>query len=482
MHIRSLLLVLLLAAAGQGVARTISVSSASAINKTWTAGDTLVFAKGSYSNLNLTLNGTGTAEQPVVLCAAIPGTVTLGGSSTVTIKGSYIEINGLSFSGTYTGKNHIIQFDASSSCCRMTECAIEAYNTTDVTKDYKWVSLKGRANRVDHCYFVGKKNMGTLLVVWLEEGVTPKHRIDNNYFGYREPNLGSDGKALNSQEIIRIGDSSTSMQEAQCTVEHNYFERCDGEIEIISNKSCGNIYRSNTFYACSGTLTLRHGNGCTVDGNWFFGADKDDCGGVRIIGENHTVTNNYFQNLKGNNYRAALCIVRGKPDSELNEYFQVKNATVADNDFVNCKEAICVNYNSSSDCNMPALNTTIRNNRVFNDDSHTSCRVVMSASSGGSVTWANNLYNAGKFSSYTPASSEWTKNSALPQPQPGTDIPSADNSGPAWRRPTTPTETLNVLPSATRSKKEILDGQVVIITTDPVSGTDNRYSVSGRKL
>jgi hypothetical protein len=106
----------------------------------------------------------------------------------------------------------------------------------------------------------------------------------------------------------------------------------------------------------------------------------------------------------------------------------------------------------------------------------------MSASSGGSVTWANNLYNAGKFSSYTPASSEWTKNSALPQPQPGTDIPSADNSGPAWRRPTTPTETLNVLPSATRSKKEILDGQVVIITTDPVSGTDNRYSVSGRKL
>ena len=475
-------LALLLLAAGQGVARTVTVSSASAINKTWSAGDTLVFTNGTYSNQNLTLSGNGTSAQPIVLYAATPGSVILTGSSTITIKGKYIEVQGIRFDGKYTGKSHIVQFDSSSSDCRLTECSIESYNTDDVTKDYKWVSIKGKRNRVDHCYFAGKTNMGTLLVVWLEEDIIPKHQIDNNYFGYRDTNKGSDGKALNGQEIIRIGDSSTSMQEAQCIVERNYFEGCDGETELISNKSCGNIYRNNTFYACAGTLTLRHGNGCTVEGNWFFGTGKDATGGVRIIGENHKVINNYFQDLAGNNYRAGVCIVRGKPNSALNEYFQVKNATVTGNIFVNCKEAICANYHSSSDCNLPALNTTIENNQVYNDNAYKNNRVVMLSASGGSLTWSGNIYKAGKFSSYTPSSSEWEQVSDMQQPEPIADIPSADNSGPAWRHPMTPTETVNVQPSELMAKKILLNGQILIINTDCNNGLQMRYSISGRKL
>lgn len=442
-----MLLVLLLMAAGQGAARIVNVSSASAINKTWSVGDTLVLANGNYSNMSLTLKGSGTATKPIVLQAATAGAVNLSGSSLITIEGKYIEVHGLRFSGTYTGKNHIMQFSSSSANCRYTDCSIDAYNTTDATKDYKWVSIKGKENRVDHCRFTGKTNMGTLLVVWLEANIIPKHRIDHNYFGYRIANLDDNGKEINGQEIIRIGDSSTSMQEAACLIENNEFENCDGEIETISNKSCGNIYRNNTFRTCAGSLTLRHGNNCTVEGNIFLGNGKAATGGVRIIGEGHTVTNNYFQDLNSNNYRAGICIVRGKENSDLNEYFQVKNAVVTGNTFVNCKEAFSINYHSSDECTMPPLNSRIENNIVYNDASNTGNRIVTLAQTGGSVTWNANIYNAGKWKNYSPSSTEWTHNTNMDKPEPATTD--------------TATDAVEIA-SAVRARKRIINGQLLI--------------------
>ena len=447
LSIHIFILVLLLLSAGQGFSRTINVSSASAINKTWSAGDTLLFTNGNYSNLNLTLKGTGTASKPIVLKAVTIGSVVLGGSSTITLDGGYIEVHGLRFTGSYTGKNHIIQFSSSSSNCRVTECKIDSYNTTDVTKDYKWVSIRGIENRVDHCYFSDKTNMGTLLVVWLEENIIPRHRIDHNHFFRRVPNLDENGKELNAQEIIRIGDSSTSMQTAACTVEDNLFEECDGEIEIISNKSCGNIYRHNTFRSCSGMLTLRHGNNCIVEKNLFFGNEKNGSGGVRIIGEGHVVRSNYFESLAGNNYRAGICIVRGKKNSELNEYFQVKDATITHNIFVNCKEAFCVNYNSSSECTMHPLNTKIENNLVYNNSDNTGNRIVTIAETGGSLTWSENSYNAGKWKNYSPSSSEWKQDKNMTQPDPNDEELATIETRP---------------PISSRAQKIIRDGQMLI--------------------
>lgn len=461
--IRGIILVLSLLAAGHGWSRVISVHSAADVNKTWQAGDTLVWTDGEYSGKVLTLKGTGTAAAPIVLRAQTPGQVKLTTKSRLTLDGTYIEVQGFVFEGNNTSTDHVVSFTSASSHCRLTECSIQSFNPTDATKDFKWVSLKGQQNRVDHCLFENKTNAGTLLVVWLEENIVPYHLIDHNYFGYRIANVDDKGKELNGQEIIRIGDSGSSMQEAHCTVERNYFEQCDGEIETISNKSCGNIYRNNTFYACAGMLTLRHGNGCTVEGNWFFGTGKDASGGVRIIGENHIVRNNYFQDLNGNNYRAGVCVVRGKPNSALNEYFQVKNAEVNGNTFVNCKEAFCVNYHSSSDCNLLAENTSISSNIVYNDASHTSNRIVLLASSGGSVTWSGNRYNAGKWKDYSPSSSAWTKETSMQQPEPESGWPDADTTGPAWKRGgDTPTETISDTQTLVKATKCFHNGQVLI--------------------
>ena len=71
-------------------------------------------------------------------------------------------------------------------------------------------------------------------------------------------------------ETIRIGTSANSMESSRTIVENNTFKNCDGEIEIISNKSANNIFRNNLFLESKGSLTLRHGNNALVEGNVFF--------------------------------------------------------------------------------------------------------------------------------------------------------------------------------------------------------------------
>lgn len=395
-------LVILLSLLQPAFARRVVVTTASAVNSgSWSAGDTIVLKNGTWNNQSVSLRAFGTESQPIVLMSETPGEVIFNGSSRVAISGRYIEVNGIYFKdGTLSG-SAVFDFRTSSSNlaenCRLTNCAIVNYNPALNTVDSKWVSLYGKNNRVDNCSFENKTNSGTLLVVWLSAGIIPEHIIENNYFGYRNSNLDSNGNELNGQEIIRIGDSSTSMQYANCIVRNNFFDKCNGEIEIISNKSCGNIYSNNVFFECRGMLTLRHGNDCTVAGNYFFGNGVSNSGGVRIIGEDHKVYNNYFENLRGTNFRAGLCIVRGKLNSVLNDYFQVKNALVAFNTFVNCAQSFCINYNSSTSYTMPPIGTVIAHNQVYNTSSSNTNVILAQQSTEMDVTWKNNLMNMGRY-------------------------------------------------------------------------------------
>ena len=394
------------------LANRTELSSAAEINSGfWVPGDTLVMKNGFWTDQNISLKASGTAEQAIVLMAETPGEVILNGSSKLGFSGEYIEIYGLYFKDGNAGSSAVISFRTSSSNlafnCRVSNTTIENYNPGSATTDSKWVSIYGENNKVDHCSFVNKTNSGTLLVVWLDSRYITTHIIEHNYFGYRNPNLDSNGNELNGQEIIRIGDSSHSMQSSGCVVSDNFFEHCNGETEIISNKSGDNIYRNNVFYECVGTLTLRHGNRCTVEGNYFFGSNIDDTGGVRIIGEDHKVYNNYFENLDGSGYRSALCIVRGVENSPLNRYFQVKNANVMFNTMVNCRQAFSINYKGSDDQTLPPIGTTIAHNHVYNSSSGLINVSIYGASDPDlDVTWKNNLMNQGVYQGFSPDTSQ----------------------------------------------------------------------------
>ena len=388
-------------------ARQVTVTSATQISGgSWSAGDTIVWKNGTWTDQTITLKANGTALNPVVLKAQTPGSVILTGSSHIGFSGNYIEVSGFFFkNGNLNTGSEIVSFRSSTSefanNCRLTNCAIVDCNPADSTINSKWISLYGANNKVDHCSFQNKSNMGTLLVAWLTAGIVPNHLIDQNYFGYRNSNLDSLGAEINGQEIIRLGDSSTSMLTAGIQVTNNFFEHCNGEIETISNKSCGNYFSNNVFFECQGMLTLRHGNGSTVDGNYFFGNKNSSSGGVRIIGENHKVYNNYFEKLGGTNFRSAICMVRGKLNSLANEYFQVKNALVAFNTMVDCNSSFTINYNSSSTYTMPPIGTVIANNNVYNTSSSNTAITISQTDPTMDVSWNNNMINQGKYSNFT---------------------------------------------------------------------------------
>jgi poly(beta-D-mannuronate) lyase len=301
-------------------------------------GDAIVMANGEWRNADVLFAAEGSAEAPITLRAATPGKVLFTGVSRMRIAGRHLVVEGLVWHDGGASED-VVQFRAGpthlASHCRLTRCAIVDYNPPDKKTGTKWISLYGFHNRVDHCFFAGKTNTGATLVVWLSNQPN-YHRIDHNHFG-RRPALG-----VNGGETIRIGTSDWSLHTSRSVVEFNYFEHCGGEIEIISSKSCENIFRYNTFLNCEGALTLRHGNRCLVEGNFFFGNHRPLTGGVRVIGEDHRVVNNYFEALAGDGSRSALTLMNGIPNSPLSGYFQVKRVVVAFNTFVDCHSTFLI--------------------------------------------------------------------------------------------------------------------------------------------
>ena len=352
-------------------------------------GDTIVMANGTWTDVVISFYAQGAEGDSITLRAETPGQVILNGNSRLKIGGSYLKVDGLWFDQGALRSGHLIEFRRSSSRLtshsRLTNCTITNYNPPSYLTEYKWVSIYGEHNRVDHCHFAGKSHDGATVVVWLRDPPNDSpvwHRIDNNYFGHR-PELGKNGG-----ETIRIGTSSRSMQDAYVTVEHNLFEECDGEIEIISNKSGNNIFRHNTFLRSSGTLTLRHGNEASVYGNYFLGEGKSGSGGVRIIGERHKVYNNYFQDLRGTGYRSALAVVNGVPNSPLNRYFQVKDAVVAFNTFVDVEETFVIGAGKSSEQSLAPDGLQIANNLVVTRNGP----IVEYEDAPLNITYASNVF------------------------------------------------------------------------------------------
>lgn len=301
------------------------------------AGDEIVLANGVWKDIQIKFYGKGTKNAPIVLRAETFGKVSIEGISDLKIGGTYLEVRGLYFKNGYTPSNTVIDFHIDSNTianhCKVSDCVIEDFTQLNRNKDDHWVEFWGRYNQIDHCYLAGKSNQGPTIMVSLKgnEQINNYHQIVNNHFGPRPRKGGPHG------ETLQIGDSNTSMSPSHTQVANNLFERCDGEVEIISNKSNNNEYRNNIFYKCEGSLVLRHGNYCTIDGNLFIGDDNSEfMGGIRVINTGHWITNNYFYKIKGNEFRSALAVMNGVPKSPQNRYNQVTDVVIAFNTFVDC--------------------------------------------------------------------------------------------------------------------------------------------------
>lgn len=304
------------------------------------AGDTVVLADGVWRDVQIVFTGEGTAARPITLRAQTPGKVVISGRSNLRLAGRHLIVSGLIFKDGYSPSPEVIAFrrdrNALAYDSRVSETVIDGFNKPDRAAADYWIALYGQNNRVDHSHLQGKLNLGVTLAVVLDsaESQQNRHRIDHNYFGPRPP-LDSNGG-----ETLRVGTSEFSRARSLTVVEDNYFEGCSGEVEIISNKSGGNIYRRNVFLRSQGALVLRHGDGNLVEDNVFLGGGQPRTGGVRVINADQTVRNNYFQGLDGADFTAALAMMNGVPNSPPNRYNQVQNARIEKNVFVDVKQVL----------------------------------------------------------------------------------------------------------------------------------------------
>ncbi len=279
----------------------ISVATKDALNealKFCLPGDRIIMEDGEWRDVTIDIYRSGVKGKPIILEARNPGKVVLTQSSELIFRGSYIEVSGLLFKGKSTRKvsggtiSEAISFAASSSYCRLRQCAIDSYNRTDV-KD-NWVNIKGTFHQIDHCSFTGKVGTGkTLTIARQANGQADNHVIEYNYFGPR-PFVNQNGA-----ETIQIGVAETQFSVSNTRISNNLFESINGEAEIISVKSGGNLMDNNTILNSGGSFTLRHGNGSTVKNNWFLCGFAERSGGIRVYGENHIIVNNYIQETGG---------------------------------------------------------------------------------------------------------------------------------------------------------------------------------------
>ncbi|NWK96311.1 poly(beta-D-mannuronate) lyase [Sphingobium lactosutens] len=298
------------------------------------AGDTIRLADGEWKDFSILFEGAGRPGKPITLTAQTKGKVLLTGASSLRLAGTHLVVSGLIFRDGHAPGDEVISFRRDSrhvaTHSRITELVVDRYNQKDRRREDRWVSLYGADNRVDHSWFAGKGNAGVTLAVIRPKGQSQanRHRIDHNYFGPRPP-LGSNGG-----ETIRIGTSEESLSDSASIVEENIFDRCDGEVEIVSIKSGANIIRNNLILQSQGSIVLRHGNGNLVERNVFLGKGKPHTGGVRVINARQTVRDNYMEGLAGTDFASALAIMNGVPGSAINRYHPVSQALVARNSFI----------------------------------------------------------------------------------------------------------------------------------------------------
>ena len=373
-----------------------------------TAGTIIELGDGVWNDVQLSMNVNATEAEPCIITALNPGNVFFEGRANISIGGSYIVFEGVIFqnaSGLITDDERIepiIEFrDTNNNDCKnciVRNIKVDAYNgTADQDEDiFKWIIIYGEHNEVSYSSFIGKNGIGSIINDNHNNSTPDYSKIHHNYFADRVP-VDDNVNGLNDQDAIRIGTSTTSLSDSFTEIYDNLFSNWAGEVEIISNKSGSNKYYNNTFRDYQGTLTLRHGNNAEVFGNYFFGNENSFSGGVRIIGEDHKVYNNYFEGLRyrkpsgsGSNTTGAINVMNGLEDSPLNGYYQVKNVVIVNNTIVNCDLGIRIGT-SLSGATLAPENLIVANNIIL--DSEINAFQILTSSTGTSKNEGNITQN-----------------------------------------------------------------------------------------
>ena len=362
-------------------------------------GTTIILADGTWNDIFIDVDKNGTAAAPITITAQNAGAVLMTGNSRVYMEGSYLTVSGLVFqnpANLVASSSEIEPVIELKQCdnCKILNNKIDKYNGTESQKTikFKWILADGQYNEIAYNSFIGKYGIGSIINDNRNSSTADYLKIHHNYFADRTPINGFNDD--NDQDAIRIGNSSTSLDDSFTEIYENYFYNFFGEIEIISNKSGNNKYYNNTFRKYSGCLTLRHGDDCEVFGNYFFAENNPMSAGVRVIGEGHKVYNNYIEGINSikpdgslSNTTGGINVSNGRLNSALNGYWQVKNTQIINNTFVNCDYGLRIGTKVNSDLDQEPENLTVENNIMYNTS--VNAYQVLTAPSGTSTNQGN---------------------------------------------------------------------------------------------
>jgi poly(beta-D-mannuronate) lyase len=373
-------------------------------------GDHIVLKDGTYDNtawLNshsarnmLVRELEGTAAAPIVITAdTIGGAEIKGKGGFRFVDVAHIIVRGFKF--THSQDNSAYSDDTAIQCdeCRHVRFTRNHFElTSSANGPSDWLSISsGQSdhNRIDHNVFRNKGTEGVFVLIF------GKHTaVDHNYF---HNHFFAEG---NGGECMRIGNSELGNVQYYSRVEYNLFEKCNGDMEAVSVKSSDNIFRANTFRGNEGSLTFRHGNDNTADGNFFLDGEN----GLRAYGHDHLITNNYFGSLLGSGSLTPLVIGSGTVDVDLtrsnSEHSRSRNVLVAFNTFYNNQGT----YLRVGEDFRPLdpVNITVAHNILVG-----SAGTLINFDEGESVTWSKNILYGSASRGNAPAGGYVTVNPQL---------------------------------------------------------------------
>jgi len=260
------------------------------------AGDEVLIKDGNYTPWAVEIPSKGTLKAHIMIRSENEGGVIFTGDFSqpaFKLTGNYIVLKGISFKNCNLLKSGSLIVLNNTTNCSVTNCSFTSTTAKVQFTPLVVVSGNGDSNQIANCNFSGNIDNQDVQVKITKETSPQNTLIENNLFENKNKVSWKNG---NGGECIQVGQDPVLLgtRVSKTLVRFNRFIRCNGEGEVISNKSSNNTYIKNYFEANQGELVMRGGHDCLIDGNIF----KGGSGGIRINGTGHTVINNQISDVK----------------------------------------------------------------------------------------------------------------------------------------------------------------------------------------
>lgn len=304
-------------------------------------GDIITIKNGEYRAWMTKVNLAGSEKLPIVIRAESKGGVVFTGEYSAPIfhiRARHTIFRDINFKNCILskadGKSGLLIELEESENCRVSSCVFENNKVVVQNMSLLVISGNGKNNEVDNCKFLNNKDAQDLKVHITRTTCPQNTLIRNNLWRDKEK---VSWKNQNGGECVQIGQEPVLLGtiKANAIVRENTFIRCNGEAEVISNKSSNNKYIRNYLEDCDGEIVMRGGHNCLIDSNVIKGGNS----GIRLSGTEHAVLHNEISGVK-TGIRLLYGAAKGK--SETGFYIAPSKCIIETNQIRDCETGILV--------------------------------------------------------------------------------------------------------------------------------------------